>query len=264
LSGAGGILLFIPAYRCEKQIGRVLGQITPEVAREFGEVLVVENRSPDRTLEAARQGLKNISGCKTTLLQNDDNYSLGGSHKVAFNYCLEKGHDFVAVLHGDDQGSIADLLPLIAQGEHFRFENLLGARFAPGARLEGYSRFRTFGNIVFNKLISLAAGTEIYDMGAGLNMYKADFLAGRFYMGFPDDLNFNIHMLYYAVWKKASLRFFPITWREDDQISNAKIFKMAWRYLGLTKDYLLNAEALFRRLAAAPSKEYTSRVIPLG
>jgi len=257
------ILVFVPVYRCEKQIGRVLSQITPEVARVLSEILVVDNRSPDNTLEAARQGLDKISGCRATLLQNDQNYSLGGSHKVAFNYCLEHNYDYLIVLHGDDQGSISDIMPLIENKEHMRHENLLGARFSPGSILEGYSRFRTFGNILFNKMISLVTRTTVYDMGAGLNMYRTDFLANRFYMGFPDDLTFNVYMLYYAIWKKASLGFFPLTWREDDQVSNAKIFRQAWRILRLTKDYLLDAEALFTGPMASVSKNYTSKVIPV-
>lgn len=255
------IMVFIPAYCCEAQIGRVLAQFTPEVAQHFEEIVVVENRSPDNTLEKAKEGLAKIEGCKTSLLQNDENYSLGGSHKVAFNYCLEQGYDYLVVLHGDDQGSIQDLIPQLRAKKHEKFDNLLGARFASGSKLEGYSWFRTFGNYVFNFMVSAAARTWIYDMGSGLNMYKADFLRSRFYMNFPDDLTFNVFMLYYSTWKKVPIRFFPLTWREDDQVSNAKIFKQAKIILKLTKDYVFNKEKLFEMTEKEPKKNYTSHKI---
>lgn len=257
------IMVFIPAYRCEEQIGRVLAQFTPEVAAYFSEIVVVENRSPDQTLQRAKEGLAKIIGCKTTLLQNQANYSLGGSHKVAFNYCIEQEYDYMVVLHGDDQGSITDLLPQLRAKKHEQFDSLLGARFMSGSKLPGYSWFRTFGNYVFNTMVSLATLTWIYDMGSGLNMYKASFLKSRFYMNFPDDLTFNVYMLYYSVWKKSSLRFFPLTWREDDQVSNAKIFKQAMRILGLTKDYVLNKDKLFMMTEQAAQKEYHSERIEI-
>ena len=43
------MMLFIPAYNCEKQIIRVLNQLDDEVLSYFEEVLVVNNRSTDDT-----------------------------------------------------------------------------------------------------------------------------------------------------------------------------------------------------------------------
>jgi glycosyltransferase involved in cell wall biosynthesis len=260
------IMLFIPAYRCEKQVKRVIASLDADTARRFTEVAVVENRSPDNTLQSAREALAGLAAtqaCKATLLQNDANYNLGGSHKVAFNYCLEKGHDYLVVLHGDDQGDIHDLLPLLNNGDFERFDCLLGARFHSASKLPGYSRFRIFGNIVFNALISAVTRTWVLDMGAGLNLYRADFLSSRFYMTFPDDLTFNVYMLYYTIWKQAPFRFFPLTWKEDDQTSNAKMFRQAAHILKLTWRYMRDASGLFDQ-PCKEGKTYTSKNIPLG
>lgn len=255
-------MVFIPAYRCASQIRRVIAQFTPEVAAYFAEIVVVENRSPDNTLIAAKEALANVSGCKVTLLQNDENYSLGGSHKVAFNYCLEKKHTHIVVLHGDDQGDIRDILPWIDKGMHETYESLLGARFAPGSQLQGYSGFRTLGNIVFNAMISFVTKFKVYDMGAGLNIYKAGFLRDKFYLLFPDDLTFNVYMLYYSIWKKSPTLFFPLSWREDDQVSNAKIFRQGWHILGLTLKFVRDPCALFTPKCGG-AVEYSSTSIPL-
>jgi glycosyltransferase involved in cell wall biosynthesis len=163
----GSILLFVPAYNCEKQIGRVIAQLDERVSRYFAEVIIVNNRSSDGTERAALEEIRRRRRSHVKVLRNRDNYGLGGSHKVAFAYALGAGHDHVAVLHGDDQGRIDDLLPLLEQGEHRAYDCLLGARFHPASRLVGYSRFRTLGNRVFNLPFSVVAGRRLYDLGAG-------------------------------------------------------------------------------------------------
>lgn len=254
------IMLFIPAYNCEKQVIRVLHSITPEIASLFTEIVVIENRSPDGTVDSAIQGLKEITNCKTTLLQNDENYSLGGSHKVAFNYMLDHDYDYVIVLHGDDQGDVKDIANLINNKVHHQHDVLLGSRFAKGSKLVGYSTFRTFGNIVLNTLLSILTFTKITDMGAGLNMYSRDFLKSRFYLLYPNDLTFNIYMLFYGIWKKSNFIFFPLTWKEDDQVSNAKMFRQAWNILKLTFEFALNKKVLEKDFVNGKS-EYTSKVL---
>ena len=108
------ILLFIPMYNCEKQIIRVLGQLNNEVCSYLSEVLVINNRSTDNGEKVVENYLKkNKLGVKTTLLRNDENYGLGGSHKVAFDYAIKSDFDYVILLHGDDQGDISNILPYL-------------------------------------------------------------------------------------------------------------------------------------------------------
>ena len=65
----------------------------------------MNNRSTDNGEEAAMRYLEEHPlPIPVSLLRNDDNYGLGGSHKVAFEYAVEHDFDYVIVLHGDDQG----------------------------------------------------------------------------------------------------------------------------------------------------------------
>ena len=103
------ILLFIPGYNCEKQIVRVLGQLDEGIMSFLTGVIVVNNRSTDETEEAVAAFMREHPKMPVTLLRNQDNYGLGGSHKVAFRYAIDHGYDYVIVLHGDDQGDIHDM-----------------------------------------------------------------------------------------------------------------------------------------------------------
>lgn len=234
------ILVFIPAYRCEAQIVRVLRQFAaPGVAERFARIMVVDNRSPDATADAAVAEANTLGLGKLAVVRNRANYGLGGSHKAAFTYAIEHGYSHVAVLHGDDQGAIADLLPVLDAGLHNRFDACLGARFMPQAAPLGYSRFRIFGNRVFNILFSLATGRRLYDLGSGLNLYRVAPLAERYWQRFHDNLMFNYCMILGHARRADGIHFFPISWREEDQVSNVKLASQARRTLGILARYLV-------------------------
>ena len=108
-----GLMIFIPMYNCAPQIPRVLGQITPEYQEQLAEVFVVDNGSTDGGREAAIEAAKAIEGCPVVIVQNNGNYNLGGSHKVAMQRCIEKGYRGMIVFHGDDQGTLADLMDVL-------------------------------------------------------------------------------------------------------------------------------------------------------
>lgn len=234
------VLLFIPMYNCERQISRVIRQLVPEAYRLFSEIIIVDNRSTDQSQQVAVETLREFPELPARLLVNDQNYGLGGSHKVAFNYALSNNFDYCVVLHGDDQGNVEDLVGLMRDGSHRLVDCLLGARFMGGSKLEGYSSFRTFGNRIFNLLYSVVSGKRIRDLGSGLNVYLVKALADQAYMRNPDDLTFNYHMILQSIANNWRIRFFPISWREDDQISNVKLFRQAVRVLGIALQYAVN------------------------
>lgn len=254
------ILLFITCYNCEKQIPRVLKQLRPEYADLFNEVLVVDNRSTDGTREAAITAARNLLQYKITVLQNDTNVNLGGSHKVAFEYAARNGYDYAVILHGDDQGSIVDVVPHLRSGAHRTVEFFMGARFLPTSRTPGYSRVRIFGNWVFNVLFTVLTGRMIYDLGAGMNVFKISALDPHYYLRFPDRLTFNFYFLLWLIFTQQKFTYFPLTWREEDQVSNARLTKIAQTLLLLIWQMLTKSKKLLDDLPP-PEHNYTSTAI---
>ncbi len=249
------ILLFIPMYNCEKQIPRVLDQLTDEVISYLSEVIIINNQSTDQGEQVVWQYLTSHSlSVPVSLLRNDQNYGLGGSHKVAFDYAIKNKFDYVIVLHGDDQGEISNILPYLRNREYEKYDCFLGARFMRGSRLQGYSKFRTFGNMVYDLLFSIGCGYRIYDLGSGLNMYKVDILKNKFYLKYKDNLIFNYCMVMGSSYYRHKVRFFPIVWREDDQVSNVKMLNQAVTVLKLLGAFVVNK----KRFVAS---EHRDRVI---
>ncbi|EMT5436378.1 MULTISPECIES: glycosyltransferase family 2 protein [Stenotrophomonas] len=239
-------LVFIPAYNCARQIARVLRQFESLPTGFVDRVLVIDNRSTDETLQVACDAARQFTSCEIQVCRNVENYGLGGSQKVGFAHALENGFERVTILHGDDQGSIADLVPVLS-GDSVNLDALLGARFMPGSTLPGYSAFRTFGNEVFNLLFSLVARKRLHDLGSGLNSYRTAIFRGGFHLRFPDDLTFNYCMVLAHSHLRHSMTFFPITWREDDQISNVRLFRQASKVLALLGAFALRPRAFLSR-----------------
>lgn len=255
------LLVFIPGYNCEKQIVRVLKQFDEQVLEYISEIIFVNNRSTDNTEKAVLDYKKEHAELPIKVLRNDENYNLGGSHKVAFNYALKNKYDYLIVLHGDDQGDIHDLLPYLQNGEYKNFDCLLGSRFLKDSKLKGYSKFRIFGNRVFNIIYSMCIGKKIKDLGSGLNMYNTKIFENNFYHKFPDRLTFNCCMLFAGDYYKQTIKFFPISWREDDQISNVKMFSQAKITLKMALKYRFNKESVKNEFREKIIDEYTAKEI---
>ncbi|MDU6434066.1 MAG: glycosyltransferase family 2 protein [Pantoea sp.] len=256
------ILVFIPAYRCEAQIRRVLNQFDARVQQWIDTVMVIDNQSPDQTLEVAIEcGKSVLANCNFIAWRNEDNYGLGGSHKAAFLYAIQQGFDYLVVLHGDDQADIHDLIPQLEAGNHLDVDCLLGARFMRNSQLKGYSWFRTLGNRVYNAMFSLVAKRAIFDLGSGLNLYRVETFREFYLKTFPDDLTFNYVMLLASYHLKQQVRFFPISWREEDQRSNVKLFSQAFRVLCLLTGYAFKrSKFLNSELRARTFETYTGQI----
>jgi dolichol-phosphate mannosyltransferase len=249
------ILVFIPMYNCAPQIARVLNRLVA-YKDYFHSILLVDNKSQDQTASVAQATAQSLHLQNLTILINNQNINLGGSHKVAFDFALKNNFTHLVVLHGDDQADFSDLVTALHQKES-PVDAFLGARFLSESKLIGYSKFRICGNLVLNVLCSLVCRRKIFDMGSGLNMYSAKFLQDKRYLSFPNDLTFNVFLLFHTCRNNYSLNFFPLTWREEDQVSNAKVFRQMSSILKLCFKTLMNRDSIYSH---RPIKEYAYEI----
>lgn len=253
------LLLFIPCYNCENDIIKVLSSIDCAIGENFTEIIVIDNGSKDRTVENAIKYAKEHKNLPITIMQNQNNINLGGSHKVAFNYAIENNFDFIFLIHGDNQGDIKDIKQILETQIYKKYDCCLGARFMKGSKLINYSKFRIFGNICFNILFSICLFKPIYDLGGGINIYNVNILKDKFYEKFPDALSFNYLMTMATDYYKHKYMFFPLTWKEEGQISNVKVTNQAIDLLKKLMFYMLNKQKFIKsELRQEVIEEYKS------
>ena len=222
------VLIAIPAYRCKKQITRVLDEIDEKLANRVEEIAVMDNGSPDGTVATALAykatgRLKNLH-----VYQNVNNYNLGGTHKVAFLKAQNMGLTHVVILHGDNQAKSDEANQLLDYAEaHPETQTVLGSRFSKGSTLIGYDWKRIAGNRVLNVIYTIFTGRNCKDLGSGLNLFALRDLDQNTYLEFADKLTFNFELLLDLIKRKVKFAYLPITWREEDQMSNARNVNIA-------------------------------------
>lgn len=235
-------VIAIPTYNCAPQISRVLDDISPELADRVKEIWVIDNRSTDDTVNVALNYSRSGALPNLRVFRNRHNNNLGGTHKVAFLHAAKARATHVLILHGDNQAVSNEANRLIDYTEeHPGCQTVLGSRFGRHSVLVGYDRKRILGNKVLNLMYSVLTLRRCEDLGSGLNLFAIRDLDPRTYMRFANSLTFNYELLLDLIRREVKFEYVPITWREEDQVSNArnvKIFRAAlvnlvrWR-LGL-------------------------------
>jgi hypothetical protein len=240
-------LLFIPVYNCENQIIRVIDKIIKSyVISNFEEIIIIDNNSKDNTFAVVQNVIDEKKLKQFKLFQNKNNYNLGGTHKTGFNYAIDNNFDYVTILHGDDQGDINNLENVFKNEKYKDYDCCLGSRFARDSKLVNYPKFRIYANYMINLAASIVSFKFLTDLGSGLNMFKVSFLKNKFYLNFPNGLTFNYCLMFYICDVNSKFFYFPILWREDDQVSNVKLFSHFFKWLEIMFKFVFTRKRLFQ------------------
>lgn len=223
-------LIAIPCFNCSKQVVRVIDELKPFIKEDHIHFLFINNQSTDETIDVITNSLEENSFKNTLAVTNNENYGLGGSHKVAFNYAIQNKMDYVVIIHGDHQATPTEIPKLLKVAQDKKC-SVLGSRFMLQSNLQGYQKSRIFGNLVLNLFFTLLTLRPTKDLGSGLNVFKTEQIKSIPLNTLSDFFNFNVDLLLSFYKNKSKIMYYPITWSETDQISNAKNFQVAWRML---------------------------------
>jgi len=160
------LLVIIPAYNEEKNIGPFLEELSGTLAAEEADILVIDDASTDRTARIAED-----MGC--TVVTNIYNLGYGSGLQTGYKYALKHGYDFVIQMDADGQHDACNidrlcqkLLEPIGAGKPL--DIVLGSRFLKDSVTYPVSLPRKIGSQVFRFLIRLGTGQRITDPTTGL------------------------------------------------------------------------------------------------
>src|SRR5712675_2017047 len=103
------VVVVMPAYNAERTLEKTVAEIPTSV----DEVIVVDDRSNDRTVEIARE-----LGLRT--LVHPQNRGYGGNQKTCYAEALRAGADIVVMVHPDYQYTpklVPQIIDPIVRGE---------------------------------------------------------------------------------------------------------------------------------------------------
>ena len=193
------VLIMLPAYNEELTIGSVVA-----LAKKYGDVLVVDDGSEDRTFEIAQNA-------GAVVLKHDVNRGKGQALKTGFEYALSKDYDVVVCLDADGQHNpdeIPLLLEPIIKGEA---DLVVGSRYLNESKKK-IPLYRRFGLWVLNITTKMAANVEI-DSQSGFRALNKRALESLDLSS--DDYAIDADMIVKASEKGVRLGEVPITVRYD-------------------------------------------------
>jgi hypothetical protein len=176
---ASKVLVILPAYREEQNLPGVLREL--EASRFPCDVLVVDDGSPDRSAQVAREH-------GAAVVSHETNRGYGAALVTGYRYALTGEHDVIVQLDADGQHDPAQIQDLVEGLVRESADVAFGSRMLPGG---GHSASlpRLAGIHVFAWLGRLLTGRPMTDPTSGfaaMNRRAAAFLVDNTPHDFPD------------------------------------------------------------------------------
>jgi len=206
------VIVVMPAYNAEATLERTFRDI-PEGSAD--EVILVDDCSSDRTVEAARSlGL--------TVIEHERNKGYGGNQKTCYLTALEHGADYVVMLHPDYQYD-ARLIPyLVGFLKAGICDVLLGCRIRTRreALEKGMPAYKYFSNRFMTIIENLILGQNLGEFHSGYRAYNRKVLETLPFLNNSDDFAFDSEFLMQAVHFGFRLGDVPVPVRYFDEASS--------------------------------------------
>jgi len=170
------LLIFMVAYFAERTIDKVVRRIPADLLESYDvEILIIDDSSNDATFaEGVRVSWDAEIPFKMTVLYNPVNQGYGGNQKVGYHYAIEKGFDFVALLHGDGQYAPEALGALTEPLRKGEADAVFGSRMlVPSDALKGgMPLYKFLGNRILTSAQNRLLGTKLSEFHSGYRVYS--------------------------------------------------------------------------------------------
>ena len=205
--------VIIPAYNEEKRIGHTVLAIGQYLARQNydSEIIVVNNRSKDKTPEIAREAGANIPNFRVI-----DEMKPGKGHAVTAGILAARG-DYRLFTDADNSTSIDHLdkmMPYFEKG----YSVVVGSLAVKGAKIVrggGEPLWRVILGKLGNKWIQVFAVWGINDTQRGFKVFTAEATEKIFPKLTIFGWGFDVEVLALAKKFKYKIKEVPVTWDND-------------------------------------------------
>ncbi len=160
------LLIMIPAYNEEKNIGELLEKLkSPEIAA-VADVLIMDDASKDNTRRI-------VLDKQLEVVTHVFNLGYGSGLQVGYKYAVRNGYDYVIQMDADGQHDVSNVMriyeKLTTADENGKCPDIvIGSRFMEGSETFPISGIKKLAIRMFRFLIKLGTGEKILDPTSGL------------------------------------------------------------------------------------------------
>ena len=232
------IIVIIPAYNAEKTIGRTIERIP----KEFTEIIVIDDKSKDKTIEEAKK-------YPVSIIEHPVNHGYGGAQKTAYTIALSRNADIVVMVHADGQyppEKLGEIIKPIVDGEA---DVVLASRALGGGMLEGgMPVVRYLGNKGLTFLENFILRMNVSEYHTGYRAYSRKFLSTVPFWLNSEKFEFDSEILIQAKVNRFKIAEIGIPTRYGDEVSNLNNVSYGVRILRVLGEYILHKVYIKRYL----------------
>jgi glycosyltransferase involved in cell wall biosynthesis len=235
-------IVVMPAYKAARTLERVYADVPKDAVDE---VIVVDDCSPDDTAAVARR-------LPVTLIQHERNTGYGGNQKTCYRAALERGADYVIMVHGDYQYDARMIPACVEVLRHGICDVLLGNRIRTRAEAlaGGMPLVKYLANRGLTFIENLLSGQNLGEWHSGFRAYRREVLEKLPFENNADDFVFDTQFLVQAIHFGFRVGDVPVPVRYFDEASSISIrdsADYAVRSLGVFAEWYAHRLGLRRR-----------------
>jgi glycosyltransferase involved in cell wall biosynthesis len=243
-----GILVI--SYNASAHIESTLSRIPKEVNDVIEEIFIFDDCSPDNTYDIAKElQAKSFWQDKLNVYKNPINLRYGGNQKAGYTYAIDRGMDYVIMLHGDGQYApeyIPDLILAALEGKR---DAVFGSRLMNrgDAIKGGMPLYKFFGNQILSRFENIILGTKLYEFHSGYRMYSTNLLKKIPFEENTDDFHFDTQIIIQCRALGVDIFEVPIKTFYGEEECNVDGFKYAKDVVLSVLEYRLHQLHIIRR-----------------
>jgi 2-polyprenyl-3-methyl-5-hydroxy-6-metoxy-1,4-benzoquinol methylase len=242
--------IFLVSYNASHRVVQTILRIPPELREVVEEIYVFDDFSKDDTFQVAKDLARSEQwAAKLKAFRNPRNFGYGGNQKIGFAYALERGLDYVVLLHGDGQYApevLPDLLwPVLHEGADVVF----GSRMLEPCRAlrGGMPLYKWVGNRILTAFENLVLNMDLSEFHSGYRVYSTAVLTRIPFEANSDGFHFDTQIIIQCRALGAKIRQVGIPTYYGDEICHVNGLKYAWDVCHDVVDYRLHQLHLVRR-----------------
>jgi dolichol-phosphate mannosyltransferase len=176
------------------------------------DVLIVDDASPDGTGALADALASRVA--RVRVLHRPRKEGLGPAYHAGFRWAIERGYNEVIEMDCDFSHDPADLPRLVAASRRGA-DVVIGSRYVPGARIEGWPWYRHALSAAANLYVRALLGNRVHDWTAGYKCFRRPALQAVLDAGAPaNGYIFQVQGVHRVLRRGLSVVELPIVFRE--------------------------------------------------